>query len=517
MNLTRRAGFLILLFLMLGFALYAARLGSDASWDLRNYHLYDPFALLHHKFGFDIVPAQEQTFLAPQLDLIGYGVRYVLNSSPTLLNAVMSIPTAVATFLAVLITLLFLPPTIPGRLPLALIVALLGATGAAGLPTLATSSSESIPACFSLAGLLLVLLADTARRPALQLSLAGVLFGLAAGFKLTSLPFCIGGATAVLLSPLPSALKLRAFLGFAVMGVVGTALLAAPWWIVLAARYHNPLFPFFNQIFHSPDYLPLAMGDERFKPQGLLQAVFYPFYWAFSATPRVTEVPMRDPRFAVASVMIVGTLWRLVARSREIDRKPAIFLGFFAVSYLLWEKEFSIFRYLATIELISATAFIVAWRTFDPLSRRPALAWIGTLGLAVLCFTVTIYPDWGRAAPSPRAVNVVAPPLPRNALVILLDGAPMAYVAAFESPSIRFVGANNNIISPGQKSWLNAQGSRAIETAKGPLWGLSDPTAKTTDDQTLAAYHLHRAGICLPIISNIDDNSLQLCPLTRDP
>ncbi|GAB0114498.1 hypothetical protein AcidC75_20220 [Acidisoma sp. C75] len=506
----------VLLVFVLGFGLYASRLGPDAGWDLRNYHLYNPFAVLHGKFGFDLVPAQEQTFLAPQLDLISYGVRHVLNGFPGLFNAVMSVPTAIAAFLAFLITCLFLPRAMPARLVLAILITLIGATGAAGWPTIATSSSESIPACFSLAGLLLILIASDAGRPSRRLGMAGLLLGIAAGFKLTSLPFCIGGAAAALLTPLPAPVKWRALGHFAIGGLLGSFLIAAPWWITLETRYHSPLFPFFNQIFHSPDYLPLAMSDDRFKPHGLIETVFYPAYWAWSATPRVTEMPMRDPRFALALVMLIATAVVPWLRRQKIEPKAAMLTAFFIVSYCLWEELFAIFRYLATIEMLTATTLVLAWRSLDTTGRRPLSLWAGTICLALLCGLTTLYPDWGRAPPGPRAVDVRAPRLPPNALVILLDDAPMAYVAAFEPPSVRFVGANNNIVAPGQKSLLNEQVAAAIGSATGPLWGLAFPPLKAMDDATLARYGLHRTSPCTVVTSNLDANSLTLCPLARD-
>ena len=47
----------------------AWRLRGDASYDLLNYHLYGPFALLHGKWGRDVAPAQSQGFLPPTIDL----------------------------------------------------------------------------------------------------------------------------------------------------------------------------------------------------------------------------------------------------------------------------------------------------------------------------------------------------------------------------------------------------------------------------------------------------------------
>src|SRR5262245_55289396 len=39
------------------FGALAVVLGQDANWDLRNYHWYNPYALLTGRFEFDLAPA----------------------------------------------------------------------------------------------------------------------------------------------------------------------------------------------------------------------------------------------------------------------------------------------------------------------------------------------------------------------------------------------------------------------------------------------------------------------------
>ena len=65
------------LFLISTFALCfafgsALWLGQDASWDLRNYHFYNPYAWLQHRANIDIAPAQLQSFLHPFADIPHY-------------------------------------------------------------------------------------------------------------------------------------------------------------------------------------------------------------------------------------------------------------------------------------------------------------------------------------------------------------------------------------------------------------------------------------------------------------
>jgi len=46
--------------------------GQNSNWDLRNYHLYLPFALLEGRLGTDLMPAGPQSNFNPLLDLPYY-------------------------------------------------------------------------------------------------------------------------------------------------------------------------------------------------------------------------------------------------------------------------------------------------------------------------------------------------------------------------------------------------------------------------------------------------------------
>ena len=50
----------------------ALLLGFALDWDLLNYHLYNPHALLHGRHAVDLAPAQMQTFLNPAMHLPTY-------------------------------------------------------------------------------------------------------------------------------------------------------------------------------------------------------------------------------------------------------------------------------------------------------------------------------------------------------------------------------------------------------------------------------------------------------------
>src|SRR5258705_13514669 len=150
----------ILMALALWIEVQAVLTGGDSNWDLRNYHLYNPFALFNGKYAVDIAPAGPQTYFAPTLDIPYYFlVRNIRNLS--VVNAILEIPHAIAIGLAYLLTVRILragPADIALR-AMAAVAALIGATGAATSPVVATTMSDMIPVSLIIGGLRLLVAA----------------------------------------------------------------------------------------------------------------------------------------------------------------------------------------------------------------------------------------------------------------------------------------------------------------------------------------------------------------------
>lgn len=502
--------------------LLAARRGPDANWDLLNYHEYNPFALLHKPFGYDMVAAQLQTFLNPALDLPIYFLRVQLNNWPRLLNAVLALPQALAAFLAYRVALEMLPPPIRSREILALIAIVFGVTGVASLSTLGTSQSEMVPACFLLGGLLLVLRSVVLPRiPYARLAAAGLLCGIAFGLKMTLLPYCIGLGLAV--GATCGALwraRLASAAAFVAGGAAGAVLTGGAWWLHLYLAYGSPLFPYFNNIFHSPFYVAAPLTDERFKPADLLHALFYPFFW-MRRQNLIAEIPFRDPRMALAYVAVIAAAAAALAgrwsRGRPAcgpDARGWCLLIFLVTGFALWEAQFSILRYLAPIELVCGAALLLALRPLlmrgtDGYRVHAALA-----GGTALVLAWTVYPQWGHAPKGPVSARVELPALAPDSLVILLDSSPMSFIAAHAPAAVRFVGANNNLVRPGLKARLQDDIETVIRTHRGPLWGLEED-AKAAD-AALAYYGLHRTADCAAVRTNLNNDATRICRLARD-
>ena len=485
------------------------RLGPEADWDLRNYHLYNGFALWQGRVGRDLAPAQLQSFLAPGLDLLYAAVLTVANRQPMLLGAILALPQGLAAFLAWCLARRLMPERTPGRAGLAAAAALIGVTGAAGLSTFAGAMSEMLPACALLGALLCLGAAPADWRP----GWAGLLAGIAIGLKLTAAPFAVGLAVATLLvRPELGRGRARSAARFAAGALAGAALFGGAWWGWLWLRFGDPVFPYFNDLFHSPWTAALADRDTRFLPHGVWQVLGYPLFWAFGRSTLVSELPVRDPRIALGWIAAAGLAWR--ARREPAAGALRGALVVWVVGYGLCEALFSILRYLVLLEVLSGPLLITLLAPL--LARAPARrAVAGGMALAVGLLAVTVVPDWGHAPPGPRVVAVRPPVFAPGSLVLLLDPSPMAYVAAFVPASVRFVGADNNLVQPGGTGRLARAVAAAIRDQRGPIWGLEEDRAIA--DTTLRAYGLARGPGCVRVRSNLDGDAIRACPLVRIP
>lgn len=489
------------------FSTLAAMRGPDTNWDLRNYHLYNAYAALHGRLWFDIGVAQLQSYHQPLQDILAYLLRVALNDYPRIFNAIWSIPHGIAVYLSFRICLLFVPSVGRGRIAIAILAVAFGATGACTLPTLAGTMSEMIPTSLMLGGLLLLLtqITNSSEPSPRRMMVAGLLFGIALALKLVNGPYFVGLATAALIA-LPNkrlAGRFIIFAGFAALAVGG------PWWVYIYIEMGNPIFPFFNGIFRSP-YYPFQTFRDAHLPTSILEAIFFPFTWAFTVTYKTMGLYFRDPRFAIASVAMATFAASRVWRPRT-DRLSTFFAIFFLVSWIAWEAQFSVTRYTAPLELLAGCTILLALRSLEINKSLVILA----LFVPMIAVTewLTIYPEWGQAKQRDKAVAVTLPPLAADALVITIGGGPMAYVVPFAPPSVRFLGMKNNFIRPG--TLLEKMAKEVVASHRGDIWDLEETQYTTAEDyRVLAELNLKR-GDCVPVISNLDDNSLQMCRLSR--
>ena len=101
---------------------------------------------------------------------------------------------------------------------------------------------------------------------------AGLLVGSAVGLKLPEAPFALGFAAALAVLPGDAKHRITRLLAGGFGGSIGVALFAGYWFATMDHLTGNPLFPYFNQYFHSPLALTASYRDMRFIPAGLEDA-----------------------------------------------------------------------------------------------------------------------------------------------------------------------------------------------------------------------------------------------------
>ncbi|MYM67547.1 DUF2029 domain-containing protein [Pseudoduganella sp. FT55W] len=466
-----RAGLVAALLIPVLFGLVSLAIGQDDNWDLRNYHVYNVHALLNGRIGFDLAPARFQTYFNPTIDLLYYGLNQAL--SPRGAGFLMGVLHGLNFVLLLAIARQLAGSAAGTRVPL--LLALVCVLGPGFRGELGNTMGDNLTALLVLGSLLVVLMrwdallewGVKAMAPAL---FAGLLMGLGVGLKLTNAPYAVALCLALLAVPL--ALGQRVGLAFMFgIGVLGGVAVTGGWWFVkMWQLFGNPLFPQFNNIFHSPWAIESGVIDTYFLPKTWLEYLQWPFIFAADSR-RVTEVAHRLGMWPVAYVLLA--VWGLLAVLRRvrgtaasvIPPRTAFFLLFFCLAYLVWMRTFSIYRYLIALELLAPLAIWLVWHRIiasAPMANRLAGA---TLGVLLLCAVPT--PQWGNAAWGARAYSAEVPPFekPEQSVVfIALPEPPISWLTTMLPQQLKFIGVD--IGFPESPAWRERM-HQAVAERKG--------------------------------------------------
>lgn len=534
----RLADFVIFVLLVGAAGALSVRRGQDANWDLQNYHFYNPWAWVNGRRGYthDIVAAQLQTYHSPIPDLPFYWM-VAAGWDPRLIAFALAIPAGIAAFVLLkLLNLLFADLPTRERVAAVVVAFGIGITSAMGIGVLGTTMNEWPGALLVIAGLWVIVRA-LATRPGEPLAwgplaAAGTLCGLAAGLKLTYGLFAFALCLALWLRRVrPWAAFARGFrdaflFGLAVL--LGTALSGGAWMWELWTQLANPVFPYGNVWIKSPWWGQYEVMGRPYGPHRLGEWLVFPFTLLAPRPFYVAETEYVDARMPVlyalalaAAAVWLARRWRdryagsapppAVAgtRSGEAWRLVALF---FVLAFVLWTQQFSIYRYLVPLELVSG-ALLVGLLMF---LLRPGYALPAAVVLAAVLVGSTRPPDWWHLEFRDRWFEVEVPPVDANALVLLTSDGPMSYVLPYFPPDARFFGLQNSINDPKRDTLMATTIAKAIRDHKGPLYSLTYPSNTGVD--TLLAHDLLRlTETCKDVRTNMRTSPIQLCRLFRIP
>jgi hypothetical protein len=439
-----------------------------------NYHVYNAWAVLHGRGPVDLFAAGLQSYFNPAIDLPYYLVAFEwLNSAPRAVAFLAGLPYGALVFFTILcacVVLADLGLFGPRLIASTAVLVAFGVTGSATLPQIGTTFNEIQVAALVLAGVAVMLSALTnssapSNPGATAFIWGGLLFGLAAGLKLTAGTYAPAAAIALLAVADRNKSAVRTVAWFSVAWALGFCVTFGWWALRLYQATGNPLFPMLENVFHTHWLSGGTWIDSQFKPQSVLQAVFYPFFWVHADRPVVAEPVFSDPRFALAMIAFAflavaaalvrtGLIVPLDRQQKDLHLpKTSLFvLVFIGVSYVVWLKFFSVLRYTVPIEVLLGLAIGIIALTCARLLRfrlSPSTSAVCALVFLAAVAAVTRYPMWGRAAYSDAVLKVDRVSLDPGSLVIVL-GSPQAYVLpgiAQQNPSVQFVGIPDELLN----------------------------------------------------------------------
>lgn len=484
-----------------------ANLGMDNNWDLHNYHLYNPHAWLHGRMATDIAAAQLQSFHNPLLDMPLYlMVRAGLPG--TMIGLWLCLPFMVALYCLLRLYALACPE---GAAHFdSLVLALLASTGAAASMAMGASYNDAFVAAGAL-GSILLLAGEHDENNWRRWCAAGVLAGAVAGLKLTASVYCLGLAAAALFAmPLSrSPMRLAALLAG---GLLGFALTYGYWGWLLYQQHGNPVFPYFNHFFMSPDALPVAHTDLRFRPASLVDLVMIPVR-LLNDTRRYSELILRDPRLLLG-ILTLAIL--LVRNTRRVDgagdhARLRLIAAFFMGSLVIWALQYGIYRYLLPLEMLACLGVAL----FVAQLPRTERSWMSLLVL-LLAVAGTNAPLFGRKPFGQPMAQVSLPVLPAGSMVVISGSAPLGMVVSRLPDAVPAIAVYNNLLDPRRCTQLQVAAGQRLLAHQGPLWLLRESSPSGDEGERLLGLHygLRTGSNCYPVAS--DSGKLQLCQLHRE-
>jgi hypothetical protein len=296
--------------------LVALRFRQDASFDLQNYHFYDPWAWLERRsLDWDVAAAQLQTFHNPMPDVPFY-LLVKAGIDPRAITAWLALPTGAAGYLFIKSAwLLFADLRFAERAGATAAAAAIGFTGAMGIGQLGSTTDEWLVTAFTMAALWLLLREPSSTRAGWPLVLAGLSTGLASGLKLTAATYAVGLCAGLMASRAPVRETLRAVMLYCSGVASGLALALGPWSYQLWTHFRNPLFPYGNQWFGSPWWDAGPVLERSFGPHTIHDALLLPFRLLAPPPGFVSEMHYVDARLP-----LLGALALIAAGGYAIAR-----------------------------------------------------------------------------------------------------------------------------------------------------------------------------------------------------
>ncbi len=390
-------------------------LGQDISWDLRNYHYYNPFAFLTDRMGHDVAVAHVATYYNPLLYIPFYlAVTWL---PPKAVGFILGFLPGLNVFLIYGITRQVVDLGHPSKtIWFCLGLSLTAMLGAINLAEIGTSYGDNILSLPVLAAMWLLVRFRQRLSAGLRsgwpiAAAAGLLAGSALGLKQPFAVYSVGLCLAFFGFNAPFRRRLLLAFVFGLGVLAGTALTSGFWLLEMWQRFQNPLFPYFNEYFKSPWGAIGSYRDERYIPKHLAMWLLFPFWFNFDPH-QVSEIAFRDLRFPLLYVLLLALPVSAFLRIRrkldgsdshsgDLDGREMtrFFVIFMVGSFVLWMKLFAVYRYAVVCEFLAPLTIYLVLRAILRTPREQV-----RVALAAMAFLLVTL-DTGAGDPGPRIIS----------------------------------------------------------------------------------------------------------------
>jgi len=395
---------LIQILVPLGFGCIALLRGQDTSWDIQNYHLYNPYALLHHRLNFDLLPSGEETYYNPYIDLVYFlGIKYL---APCVLGFLIGFLQGLNFVVLFHIYKSCLKAIDEKYARWAVLLAFLGIFSVGFLSEVGTVYWDSLVSLFPLISLLIIVkfmdsLVSGRGRALFTVVLAGMMAGIGGGLKLIAIPYAFSLFLSFFIISMPWKRKLIIAALFGGGALFGFLSIDGLWLWNVWHLTGNPIFPRMNQIFHGELAPFTSILDARFFPRNIIEGIFYPV--VFTLNPfRVGEEAFRQISwlsvYLFSLVFLLSKAFQFFGMKKKSLMRSEIkyLLFFFWISFFLWMNIFGVYRYLIAIEiLIPLILFVLLLNMLEVSFLTPAIV-VVMIEFFTL-FNINGIPDWGHS------------------------------------------------------------------------------------------------------------------------
>ena len=468
----------------------AYHLGADIDWDLQNYHFYNGYLYTHGRLISGSI-ATEQSYIDPYLNTFYYVM--IRGLSPLQVNIIISILQSLSVSFVAFVTLTIIDTGVAkANFVIASMVALPAVIGPVFWSEVGGTMGDVLLASPVILAILLLtkltVMSGTMRQRNLYVAISGIMIGFASGLKFTNMPYAVAAfisiAIMTFVMKLPLRDKLSLILVFSVSATASLIVTYGQVGLLLWQNFHNPVFPFFSNVFRSQYIVPYTLHDDRWFPRSFVGYLELPFDFCvrrqqhpYSTHFIGMEIPFRTYLFAAIFTSIPLYFVRL---RKALTSNPGMTYGglfivlFFVISFIVSSVVFAYYRYIAVLEIMAPLTLMVMGMAIF----RPRLGGsVGPMAIVagVLLLSLGSLPDsnWGREPFTSSYFGINKKRLAKYGDSLLVVGrAPMGFVLPYFPSSDRVIALPEGI--PGVTQRFQEAYLRRLKDATGHIYYLSE-------------------------------------------